>query len=163
MKIKRSATVSLKFATEEKKQQIESLLEEYQSVSQRYIDLSWENSSSKLNKETLALIKDTSLSERFKSNALRQALSIITNTKKSAKALNKEATKPNFNGTALLDAKFVFINLDDPNSFDGWIRLSTLNKGSRIWIPFKRTKPLNKWLNKGFKLVHAVRLRKYNG
>ena len=163
MILKRSATVSLKFSTEEKKQQVESLLEEYKSVSQRYIDLCWEDSSLKLNKESLASIEDTSLSERFKSNALRQALSIVINTKKSAKVLNKEATKPNFNGTALLDAKFVFINLDAPNSFDGWIRLSTLNKGERIWIPFKRTKPLNKWLNKGFKLLHSIRLRKYNG
>ena len=97
MILKRSATVSLKFSTEEKKQQVESLLEEYKSVSQRYIDLCWEDSSLKLNKESLASIEDTSLSERFKSNALRQALSIVINTKKSAKVLNKEATKPNFN------------------------------------------------------------------
>src|SRR3990170_1144696 len=122
MKIKRSATVSLKFATEEKKQQIESLASEYQSVTQQYIDLIWEDSSLEL----------------------------------------KKATKPEFNGTLILDAMFVFINLDDPNSFDGWIRLSTLNKGKRIWIPFKRTKVLNKWLKRGFELVHSVRLRKYN-
>src|SRR3989304_1744924 len=106
MKIKRSATVSLKFATEEKKQQIESLASEYQSVTQQYIDLIWEDSSLELNKETKALVKDTSLSSRFRS--------------------------------------------------------TTLNKGKRIWIPFKRTKVLNKWLKRGFELVHSVRLRKYN-
>ena len=45
MKIRRSATVSLKFATEDKKQQIESLAAEYQSVTQQYIDLIWEDCS----------------------------------------------------------------------------------------------------------------------
>lgn len=163
MIIKRSATVSLKFSTEEKKQQIEFLLEKYKYAVQSFVDLSWGNSSVKLNKESLSLIQETPLSERFKSNALRQALSIVISTKKSARILGVEAEKPEFKGTALLDAKFVFVNLDNPNSFDGWIRISTLNKGKRIWIPFRRTKPLNKWLGKGFKLIHSVRLRKYNG
>lgn len=163
MIVKRSATVSLKFSTEEKKQQLEALLEEYKYVVQSFVDLAWDNSSTKLNKDSLSLVKDTSLSERFKSNALRQALSIVINTKKSAKALGVPAEKPEFTGTALLDAKFIFVNLDNSNYFDGWIRISTLHKGKRIWIPFKRTKPLNKWLEKGFKLVHSVRLRKYNG
>src|SRR3972149_474658 len=161
MKIRRSVTVSLKFSTEDKKQQIESLAAEYQSVTQQYIDFCWEDSSSKLNKETKDLVKDTSLSSRFRSNTLRLALQICNNTKKSAEALEKEATKPEINGTLILDEMFVFISLDAPNSFDGWIRLSTLNKGKRIWIPFKRTKVLNKWLKRSFELVHSVRLRKY--
>lgn len=163
MIVRRSATVSLKFSTEEKKKQLEALLEEYKYVVQSFVDLSWDNSSLKLNKESLFLVKETALSERFKSNALRQALSITIGTKKSAKEPGVLATKPEFKGTALLDAKFIFVNLDNPNFFDGWIRISTLHKGKRLWIPFKRTKPLNKWLGRGFKLVHSVRLRKYNG
>jgi len=102
MKIRRSVTVSLKFSTEDKKQQIESLAAEYQSVTQQYIDFCWEDSSSKLNKETKDLVKDTSLSSRFRSNTLRLALQICNNTKKSAEALEKEATKPEINGTSQL-------------------------------------------------------------
>ncbi len=108
------------------------------------------------------MIQNTALSERYKSNALYQALHIIINTKKSARKLGKPATKPVFNGTMLLDAKFVSIHLDKTNHFDGWIKLSTLNKGHRTWLPFKRTKPLNKWLSKDFELVNAIRLRQYN-
>lgn len=161
--MRRTATVSLKFTTEAKKDQLATLTEEYQTIVQEYIDIAWQDSSTKLNKQSLALIQDSTLSERYKSNALRQALQTIINTKKSAKRLGKPVSKPIFNGTMILDAKFVKIHLDKANHFDGWIRLSTLSRGHRIWIPFKRTKPLNKRLDKDFTLLNTIRLRQYHG
>lgn len=160
--MRRTATISLKFATKAKRQQIESLAIAYQHVVQKYIDIAWEESSVSLNKQSLALIQCPAISERYKSNALRQALQIVSYTKKSAIALKKLANKPNFNGTMILDAKFATIYLNRTNHFDGWIKLSTLTKGHPEWLPFKRTKPLNKWLSKGFVPLNALRLRKYN-
>jgi IS605 OrfB family transposase len=98
-----------------------------------------------LDKATLARLEQTRLSERYKSQALKQAIEIVVATKKSAKELGVHATCPIFKGTAVLDAKFVTIE-EGNGSFDLVIKLSVLNKGERLTIPTKRTAVLNKWL-----------------
>jgi Putative transposase DNA-binding domain len=102
-----------------------------------------------LDAKTLALVPAGRLSERYKSNALKQAIEIVTSTRQSAKATGNKASCPRFTGEAVLDGKFV--NLEDKetcpgNPFDLAIRLSTLKKGKRITILTNRTRPLNKWL-----------------
>ena len=62
----------------------------------------------------------------------------------SAKELGVTATCPLFNGSAVLDAKFVSIE-EGQGSFDRAIKLSTLNRGKRITLLTKKTAPFNKW------------------
>lgn len=146
--MKRAVKLSLKFNTERKKRYISNLIREYRRVVNCYIDNIWNSNTSKLNKKTLTLVQNTRLSERYKSNALKQALNICISTKKAAKATKKTATKPKFNGNPILDSKFVNIALNTDISFDIVVRLSTLRKGKRINLVTKKTKPLNKWLSK---------------
>jgi IS605 OrfB family transposase len=145
-KYNRSCKINLRFATNLKKKIIKNLLNEYRRVVNLYIKKLWINKG-RLDKETLALIQNTSLSERYKSQALKQALEIVVSTKKALKATKRLSNKiPTFNGPAKLDAKF--ISIEEPKhlkDFDLAIRLSTLSKGNRIIIPAKRTKVFNKW------------------
>jgi putative transposase len=140
--MRRASRVTLKFATQKKRRHISALLEAYRAAVNFYIGVLWEEGGS-LNKETLAKLQRTRLSERYKSQALKQAIEIVEGTKKSAKERKVVARMPTFRGSAVLDAKFVSIE-EGHGSFDLVIRLSTLHKGHKITIPTKRTLHLNK-------------------
>jgi len=143
--MRRAVKVSLDFATKSKRKQINNLLTTYRVAVNFYIKKLW-NGKGSLNKETLALHQNTRLSERYKSNALKQALEMVSATKKSGKALGRKASMPVFNGSAVLDSKFVSVQ-DGLKSFDLVVRLSTLRKQRRITIPTRHTKVSRKWLS----------------
>jgi len=144
--MKRAVKLSLKFSTQKKRNAITALLQSYRAAVNFYIKYLWTNKG-KLDKATLAILPSTNtrLSERFKSQALKQALETVIFTKKSAKALKKYGKCPIFKGSAILDSKFVSIE-QGKGSFDIVIRLSCLNKGSKLVIPTKKTKVFNKWI-----------------
>ena len=143
----RSCKISLKFITEKKRNKIKNLIKEYRRVVNLYIKTIWLEGGA-LNAKTLERISKTTLSQRYKSSALNQALSIVTSTKKALKATKKFSHKiPHFSGAPTLDAKFVAIE-NGQHSFDLNVRLSTLQKGKRIDLPCKKTEVLNKWLAK---------------
>jgi IS605 OrfB family transposase len=144
--MKRAIKISLKFVTANKKRKIAALLESYRAAVNFYIRFLWQNEG-KLDKATLARLEHTRLSERYKSQALKQALDIVTSTRKAEKATGQEASQPRFKGGAILDAKFVTIE-DGKDEFDLMIRLSTLHKRHRIWLPCRKTQPFNKWLGR---------------
>jgi len=143
----RSVKISLKFITEEKRHKIASLLEAYRAGVNFYIKSVF-TTRGKLDKETLARLPSnrTRLSERYKSQALKQALEIVIDTKKAAKAQRHPCGVPFFKGPATLDAKFVTIE-EGRGSFDLVIKLSTLCKYQRVILPTRKTKVLNKWLS----------------
>jgi hypothetical protein len=116
--MRRAVKVSLKFATESKQRRIHALLESYRAAVNFYIKSLWETRG-KLDKDTLARLPSykTRLSERYKSQALKQALETIVATKKSAKALGKPCSIPVFTGSAILDSKFVSVE-DGKGSFE---------------------------------------------
>lgn len=142
----RACKVTLKFATENKRRQIRALLEAYRAAVNFYIKSLWKERGG-LNKETLARLQRTRLSERFKSQALKQAIEIVVSTKKASKATKKPCSVPVFRGGAMLDAKMVNVEAGE-KSFDLVIRLSTFNPGHRIDIPTRQTRVTNKWLGK---------------
>ena len=111
--MRRAFPVTLKFATARKRRAICALLQAYRAAINFYIAALWENPG-KLNAETLARLSDTRLSERYKSQALKQALEIVVSTKRSAKALGKRVSTPTFKGSATLDAKFVSVEAGLP-------------------------------------------------
>jgi predicted transposase len=77
--MRRAVKVSLAFATQEKRRQINALMEAYRAAVNFYIRSLW-NDRGKLDKTTLARLKSTRLSERYKSQALKQALEIVVAT-----------------------------------------------------------------------------------
>lgn len=165
--MKRACKISLKENTSKKINQINALIQAYQAGVNFFIKSLWETRG-KLDKETLARLpkENTRLSERYKSQTLKQALSIVVSTKKSIKAINKKNIKkirnvklPKFKGNPVLDAKFIEIENSNLKKFDLVIRLSTLTKGKRIELVCKKTDVLNKWLSKpGAKLIQGCEL-----
>ncbi len=141
--MRRACKVTLKFATETKRRKIAALLEAYRAAVNFYIRSLWETPG-KLDKATLGRLTNTRLSERYKSQALKQAIEIVKGARKSAAAIGTEATCPVFQGSAVLDAKFISIE-PGKGSFDLVIRVSCLKKGERLVIPTKRTAVLNHW------------------
>lgn len=147
-------SVKLKsYATKAKSNRINALIKRYKKQVNLFISYIWENREiAKLDGVTLkAVSKVQNLSERYKSIAHYQALSICKNS--------KTKSKPKFTGYPLLDAKAVTIL---PNkrakSYDLWFKLSNLKKMHPIEIPTKKHKQLNKWLAKG-SLIQGCELR----
>lgn len=145
--MKRSAILSLKFATDAKQAQVAALLAEYRTAVNFYIGLCWDQDG-RFDAATLRKLADSPLSYRYKSQALRQAMGIVVGTKRAAKEAGKRVSKPVFHGGANLGTNhlnFSFV----PNSFDCWARLSTLTSGKPIWLPCRKTRVFNKWAEQG--------------
>jgi putative transposase len=155
--MRRACKVTLKFATATKRRKIAALLEAYRAAVNFYIQSLW-NDPGKLDAVTLHRLEHSRLSQRYQSQALKQALEIVAATKRSAQALGKPATMPVYRGPAVLDAKFVTLE-EGWKSFDLILRLSVLRKGARITIPTRRTRVLNKWMSyPGARLVQGCAL-----
>jgi len=145
--MQRACKITTKFLTTKKKQALSALLQAYRVGVNFYAQSLW-SCPGGLNKDTLARLQNTRLSERYKSNALKQALETVIATKKSAKETGHQASCPVFTGSAILDSKFVSVE-PGKKSFDLIVRISSLKKGHRITVPTRKTKPLNKWLCRG--------------
>jgi hypothetical protein len=153
----RACKVTTKFATEKKRRMIAAFLEAYRAAVNFYIKSIW-NDRGGLDGKTLARLKDTRLSERAKSQALKQGLTVVVSTKQAARITGKKCSMPHFTGGANLDAKLVEVQAGR-GSFDLVVRLSTLHKGHKIDIPTKRTEVLNKWTSKPLaKIVNGCEL-----
>ncbi len=144
--MRRSCKLTIQFATHNKLNIINTLLQSYRAAVNFYIKYLW-STKGKLDYKTANLLQHSRLSERYKCQALKQALNIVISTKKSAKERGIPCSMPVFKGAAILDAKFVSIE-EGKGSFDLVVKLSTLKKYKRIIIPTKKNKQLNKWLNK---------------
>ena len=145
--MKRAIKLSLNFSTQKKRNAINALLQSYRGAVNFYIKSLW-NIKGKLDKNTLARLPSskTRLSERYKSQALKQAIETVIATRKAAKTQKKYVKCPVFKGSAILDSKFVSIE-QGKGSFDLVIRLSCLKKGKKLTLPTKKTKVFNKWMS----------------
>ena len=92
----------------------------------------------------------------YKSNANRQAYQIVQLIRK-----DKKAKCPIFHGEMKLDHKLVDIYMDNPNSFDLWIRLTSTKFRKRVYLPCRRHKQFNKWLEQGT-LKQAIAIKYLN-
>jgi IS605 OrfB family transposase len=143
--LRRACKVTLDFATAKKRHEIARLLEAYRGAVNFYIRTLWRDGG-KLDGETLNRLpkEHTRLQAFHKDQALKQALTIVSSTKKAAAVTDIAASRPVFKGAAILchgvDIEF------GRGAFDLVVRLSTLRKGERITIPTKRTAVFNKWL-----------------
>jgi hypothetical protein len=156
--LRRACRVSQEFATARKRQEIARLLEAYRGAVNFYVRSLWQAPGA-LDKRTLARLpaERTRLQSMHKDQALRQALSIVSSTRRSAKALAVPAQHPRFRGMAVL-CHGVTIE-PGRGSFDLVVRLSTLRPRERITIPTRKTKVLNKWLARpGARLVQGCAL-----
>jgi len=147
----RRSVLSLKEANVGKINLLDSVTPEMHRVVNLYIDILWEqqNFSSKF----VTIKVDTWLSARMQQCLGKQALEIVKSQRKK-----KKKTKPTFNGSAFnLDSRFIEFKYDNDNSFDIWIRFSSLGNKLSVWFPAKAHKhynKFNKWLkSKSIRLI----------
>jgi hypothetical protein len=136
--LRRACRLSLEFATATKRHEIGRLLEAYRGAVNFYVRSLWQVPG-RLDKQTLARLpaERTRLQSMQKDQAQRQALTIVSSTRRSAKARGAKAHRPRFSGMAVL-CHGVAIELRR-GSFD-LVRLSTLRPKERIAIPTRKTR-----------------------
>ena len=147
--MKRSLKFSLRFANTGKISQIDSLWIEYQKTVNYFI------LDDEISDEAEWRDYEGSLGTCFKQAALRQAQAILRTDKNYNKM--PELTKP----SVVLDNRFITIE-KSRNSFDYWIKISTLDKGHPIRIPIKSYDHANKYFRR-WNLVNGGRLIQSNG
>ena len=149
----RKSTINLNFANNGKLEKIKEIAKEYQKVVNLFIDILWEQKqfSGNFVKDTLV---DSWLSARMKQAAAKQALSIVKSQRKK-----KKKHKPIFNRLVMeLDSRFIDIN-QDINSFDIWIRFSSIGNKIKLNLPSRKHSHFNRLLKNGWAIKKSIRIR----
>lgn len=153
----RKSTISLAHSNTGKIIQLEEFLIEYNRVVNVFIDELWEDRQFNGNFVQDTKHVDSWLSSRMKQCAAKQALSIVKSQRKRQKK-----TKPTFAKlTAELDSRFVNIQFDK-NSFDIWLRLSSIGNKIKLYIPSRKHRHLNDLIDNDWNLKKSIRVRKTN-
>ncbi len=149
----RKSTINLKFANKGKLQKLKEVAEEYQRVVNIFIGILW-------NEQQFSgrFVSDTNveswLSARLKQAAAKHALSIVKSQRKK-----KKKQKPTLKKLVIeFDSRFVDI-VQDVNSFDIWIKFSSIGNKIIINFPSRKHIHFNKFLNDEWKMKKSVRLR----
>jgi len=154
--MKRTLKFSLNLGNTNKRESLKDLFKEYKRAVNHYLlILSSQNKYILSEKE----IKDFNslLSYRYKQCAKRQAIKIW----KSWRRNKKKGKLPEFNGSLILDSRFIGVEKAKRTTFDYWARISILKKGRRILIPFKSYDYANKYFN-DWELVNGGRIELEN-
>ena len=149
----RKSTINLKFANIGKLEKLKGIAEEYQRVVNIFIDKLWEQKqfSGKFVKDTAI---ESWISARLKQAAAKQALSIVKSQRKK-----KKKHKPILKSLVLeLDSRFANIT-QDINSFDIWIKLSSIGNKIKINLPSQKHIHFNKFLENEWIIKKSIRLR----
>lgn len=151
----RRSVLSLSNANIGKIALLDLITPEMQRVVNLYIGILWDQQD--FHSKFVTIKVDTWLSARIQQCLGKQALEIVKSQRKK-----KKKTKPLFNGTAFnLDSRFVDIKCDCNNSFDIWIRFSSLGDKLSAWFPAKAHKHFNKF--KDWTKSKSIRLIKKGG
>ena len=189
----RSSTTSLKFANKEKLSKLRKIILEYNRLLNEFIKYYWCKNLSNLPKFCSSVdykqFQSEILNSRMLNTCGKQALAIVRGTFQKQKQrlfvynkllvtgriaeaskLKKKIDSVNISCPVLnkivpiqLDKNTCQIFLENPNSFDGWLKVQSSKivdgklKKLSILIPFKRTKHFNKKFKNG-KLLKGVRI-----
>ena len=147
----RKSTFSLKFANQKKIDALNRFMDECLRVTNVFIDLLWEVQTPKFPN----LKTETWLSARAQQNLSKQAAEVVRSQHK-----RKKKAKPELRRQAIsLDFRFVDIRFDE-NSFDVWLKLSSLGGKMILKLPMQKHRHFNKFINDGWKMKEGCRLRK---
>lgn len=184
----RTSTLSLKFATESKKNQLDNVMSEYIKVVNLFIDNLI--TKDKLGKYCNSKV-DTWLSARLQQAAGKQAIEIIKSTRQKDKNIAYKHYKKVYSyfktknrqtkflskrfselklrprikpimkkETMVLDTRFYEIQ-QSTNSFDMWLKLGSLGNKLKLLIPLKNHSYNKKYKN--WKRLNSIRIKKTNG
>jgi hypothetical protein len=152
MVLRRAVKVSLKWIGVRDRRRLAALLEAYRAAVNFFVRLLWREPLP-FSTATSKRLERTRLSARYRDQALKQAVEIVSSTRKSARELGVAPSRPFFRGMAVLDGKFVRFEPGD-REHDLVVSLACLNKGHPLRLRTKRTRVLKKWLARpGARLV----------
>jgi len=147
----RKSTFTLKYANKEKIQKLDLLMDESIRVMNLFIDILWISEPTKF----VSFGVKTWLSMRMQQCLGKQASEIV----KSVRSKNKK-TKPVFKKPSInLDSRFVDFRFDE-NTFDVWIRLTSLGNKLSLCLPSRKHKHYLKLQDQEFCLKKGARLRR---
>lgn len=186
----RSTKLSLKFANKQKQKELNDLIDEYQALTQKFVDCFWCMDITKLPKfcdSKTYKIFDSFLGSYLRQSAGKQALGIVGGTfekqKKRLFVYEKLLKENKFKQAKKLKKTIDEINMSCPkvknieielggnptvtrfenssNTFDSWLYLSLSKTNlNKSFIPLKKTKHYNKMIQKGDKQATGCRLSK---
>jgi len=154
MKFTRSVKCSIKFATQYKKQKLETILVEYGKVCNFFIQYFWDKNIGKaqLLKDVVNL-PETWLSARLRKVAAREAIDMIQSVKQRWKNKPSKIKMPIHKGKRMCCSSTIADLQSNKNtSFDAWLHLSSIGNKTIIDIPIKYHRQFNKWNSKGKRL-----------
>lgn len=154
--MKRTLKFSLNLANVSKIQALKDLSEEYKKAVNYYLQILSSTRQYILSEEEVKSF-NSSLSYRYKQCANRQAIKIW----KSWRRNKKKGNLPEFDGSLILDSRFIEMEKAKNSTFDYWVKISTLNKGKRILIPVKSYDYANQYFD-SWKLVNGGRIKLEN-
>lgn len=153
-KMIRSSVINLDYSNTGKKETVYKVMIEYRRVVNEIIEGLWEEE--RFSGKFVAQINvDTWLSARMKQCAAKQALQIVKSQRKKDP---EDRTMPVLNKLVMdLDERFVQFH-EDNNTFDLWVRLSSIGDRTILWLPSKKHEHFHKFRNKGWKQRRGVRI-----
>lgn len=152
----RRAVINLNWMTDEKRVTVGELIDEYLSFMQKVINTLWNHNTAYgrfVDKRWYEGI-NTTLTERYKQCAAKQALQIVKSQREKEKK-----TKPIVHNASLeLDERFVKVEVGK-NDFDLWVKLSILG-GKPIHLPSNKHHHFNKFFYSDWHKKKSCRLRR---
>lgn len=161
MKILRSTKCTTKFMTDEKRQLLDTVLNEYSNVVNFFINHFWDVTPKK--HELLKPIVDlpeTWLSARLRKVAAREAIDMIASSKER---FPDDPTMPLHRGERMC-LSCTIAELNKPKKtkeFDRWLELRSIGNKISIDIPIKLHKHFNELMAKGKQLSSYIITRNY--
>src|ERR1039457_4511654 len=156
MKIIRSSKCSTKFATEKKRVELQTILSEYGTVVNIFIDYFWDKKVDKtqLLKPIVDLPKYSWLSARLRKVAAREALDMISASKERCKNQPSNLVKPVHKGKRMYVSCTIAELKDskDAKKFDAWLHIASVGNKMVMDIPIRFHKHYNKLCVKGRRL-----------
>jgi putative transposase len=153
MKFTRSVKLHFSFATQEKRRQIQHLINDYADLVNCYIDCFWSENYSKkdLVKTVLDKVPHSYFCQRLKQQAAREALDMIKSAKTLSQNTGKLLVKPKHYGKRMaLSSACVSLSKGKAASyFDMWLSLRNIGNKLKLDIPVKLHRQYHKWNSLG--------------
>jgi len=149
----RKTTININYANKKKLQILDSIIVESKRVIKCFIHILWqqENFSSKF----IDFKVETWLSARMLQNLGKQALEVVKSQRRK-----KQKVMPIYKADTIeFDSRFINIQFDN-NSYDIWIKLTSIGHKINLCLPSKKHKHFLKFKN--WRLKNSIKLRRIN-
>lgn len=165
MKIIRSSKCSVKFATQKKKMELQTILQEYGKVVNIFIDYFWDKKVDKtqLLKPIVDIPSNSWLSARLRKVAAREALDMISASKERWKDKPNKLVKPIHKGKRMYVSCTIAELKDskEAKQFDAWLHIASVGNKITMDIPIKFHKHYNRLCVKGKRLNSHIITENY--